>query len=416
VRLLQVSGGEVRIPAKTGGAIEAFIFSISKQLAEMGHEVTILDRQYSDADPITENMDGIRIVRLNARRFHFNSLKRVPLLGGSFRQLSYIFNQLAFISKVRGYLLKTDSYDVIHVHDTGGGFLLALMDRNSRGKLVYTCHSSRRAGDSINVWDRIVFLMQDRLVKWVPRVTVPSDLIRTKLIDRAGISPDKIVLLDHDVDTDLLNPGINIGDIRQKYGLDGKTAILFVGRIHPDKGVEYLVKAASITVNQHACRDVMFLLVGPTGGQFNMEETAMPNSYLAKIQNLIKECGLQQNVNLTGTIPVDDLRKLYAVCHMFVLPSLVDLSPRAILEAMACGKPVIGSRVGGIPVNVRNEESGFLVDPADEDQLAQKMKYLIDNPEEAKRMGALGRRIVEEKFSSRKTAQRLIHIYQRQAQ
>ncbi len=399
MNIVHVSGGELRIPPDKGGGIEALIFSVSKQLSKLAHNVTILDRKYAKTDPAIECIDGVNIVRLSAWRFPRFNLT-----------ISYILNQLTFAFQVQKYLQKTRNYDIIHIHETGAGFVLALINRRLRNKLFYTPYSSRRTKDSPTLWDRITFMPQNRLVKWVAKVTVPNELIGTKLVREAKIKPEKVMVMPYDVDMNTFNPDLDVGDIRQRYELNGKKVVLFVGTINERKGVEYLVKAANIIVNEFGCKDAIFLLVGPTGA-FGLKEN-IQTEYLTRVLGLIESYGLNQNIKLTGPIPVDDLRKLYVACNVFVLPSLADLSPRAIPEAMACGKPVIASKVGGIPALVEDGQSGFLVDPMDERQLAEKIKYFIDNPAKAKKMGAYGRRLAEERFSSGKIAERLLQVYQ----
>jgi glycosyltransferase involved in cell wall biosynthesis len=115
---------------------------------------------------------------------------------------------------------------------------------------------------------------------------------------------------------------------------------------------------------------------------------------------------------LTGALPLDDLRKLYVVCDIFVLPSLTEAMPTAPLEAMASGKPVIGTKVGGIPMQIQDGKSGFLIDSEDERQLAERIKHLIDNPSKAKGMGAYGRKLAEEKFDWAIIAEKLLQVYQ----
>ena len=399
MNIIQVSGGEVRIPPDKGGATEAFILTISKQLSQMGHKVTILDKKYAQTDPAIEGIDGVNIVRLSARRFpRFNFT------------ISYILNQVTFAFQVKKYLQKTKDYDIIHLHDAGGGFVLAMMSKSLRNKLFYTSHSSRRAGGSTTLWARIVFMLENRLVKWAVRVTVPNELIGATLIGEANIKPEKVVVIPHDVDVSTFNPDLDVGDVRERYGLNGKRVILFVGTINERKGIEYLVKAANIVVNEFGYKDASFVLVGPTE-TFGLTES-IQTPYLTRILGLIESYGLKQNVRLTGPVPLDDLRRLYGACDMCVLPSLADLAPRAIPEAMACSKPVIATRVGGIPTQVEDGQSGFLVDPMDDRQLAEKIRYLIDNPAKAKEMGAYSRRLAEEKFSSGKIAEKLFQAYQ----
>ena len=102
---------------------------------------------------------------------------------------------------------------------------------------------------------------------------------------------------------------------------------------------------------------------------------------------------------------------MHAASDIFVMPSLAETGPLVTLEAMASGKPIIGTEAGAMPRQIRNGWNGFLIDPEDERQLAERIKYLIDNPEERKRMGANSRRYAEEEFDWRKVAERLSLVY-----
>lgn len=401
MNIVQVSPGEVKLPTKIGGGIEAYVFTISKQLSQMGHKVTILDRKYSPTDADIECIDGVNIVRLKARMFGFS---RVPNFSNLRSILTYISNQAAFAFQVNKYLQNTKDADVIHVQDALGGFVLAMTDKGLRGKLFYTSHSARRTKDFPTLRDRILFIPENWLARWARRVIAFNEVARAKLIQGAKVEPEKVVVVHHEVDTTAFNPDLDVGDVRQRYGLEGKVAILFVGRICIDKGLEYLVKAANIIVNELGYEQAEFLLAGPVD-EFN-------TPYLARIQQLIEDYELQSNVRLTGTVDFDDLRKLYVACDMFVLPSLAETTPRVITEAMACGKPVIVTKAGGIPREVEDGQSGFFFDPANERQLAEKIKYFLDNPTEAKKMGAYGRRLAEEELSPGEMAERVLQVYQ----
>jgi len=91
---------------------------------------------------------------------------------------------------------------------------------------------------------------------------------------------------------------------------------------------------------------------------------------------------------------------------------LAEGDPLVVVEAMASGRPVIGTKVGGIPQKIKDGWNGFLIEPANEQQLAGKIKYLVDNPEERKRMGANSRRYAEEEYDWSKIAERLLQVYQ----
>ena len=398
MNILQVSSGELRIPVERGGGIEAPLLELSLQMSKLGHSVTILDRKYFQNDPDIEYIEGVKVVRLKARRV--SSLNFT---------ISFVLNQAFFAWSVRKYLAKAD-FDVVHVHVSVAGLVLSLLAPSLRNRLFYTSHGNRRTKEKLTPLDRMAIFLENQLAERVRKVIIESEAIRDKLVEQAKLRNQDVVALPIEVDTDVFSPDLDVGDVGQRYGLEGKINILFVGRVHPDKGVEYLVKAANIVINEFGCEKAQFLVVGPTEQFGSGEKEHSP--YLDMILRLIENYGLEHHVRLTGAIPFDDLRRLYVACDIFVVPSIVDLGPRVQLEAMASGKPVVGTKVGTMPVWIKNGQGGFLVDPADERQLAEKIKYLIDNPSEAKEMGAYGRRIVEEQFSSEKVAERLLEVYQ----
>lgn len=400
MNIVQVSIGETKLPTKIGGGVEAYVFSISKQLTAMGHTVILLDRKYSNDDPDMEFVDGVVIKRLRAKHFDFRKFPNIYNLRSI---LTYIFSEFSFANEARKYLKKNNDIEVIHVHEVLNGFLIALMLKSSRGKIFYTSHSSRRTKEFPTFRDKVSLLPEKWLARWSRKIIVLNEVTRVKLTQAAKINPEKVLLVPHQIDTSAFNPTLDTSVVKQKYGLTDKAVILFVGRICVDKGVEYLVKAANIIVNEVGYRDVLFLLVGPT------DKCDIP--YSERVESLIRESNLQSNVKLTGPVSFDDLCRLYAACDIFVLPSLADNSPRVITEAMASGKPTIVANAGGAPREVKDGESGFLVEPANEKQLANKIKYLIDNPNKAMAMGSYGSSLVERELNRGSMVEKLVQIY-----
>ncbi len=397
MNIVHVSGGELKIPVEKGGGSEEYILNISKCLSRAGHNVIILDRKYLPADSDVEYVDGVKIVRLVARKFTGFNLT-----------INLTLNYLSFARQVRKYLAKAN-FDVIHAHVSVTGLFLAIISPNLRQKLFYTSHATRRGKTSLTLLDRMAIALENQLVKRIRTAIVLNELVREGLITEAKLKPESVVVLPMGTNTTRFNPTIDVGDVRQRYELEGKVAILFVGRIRADKGVEYLVKAANIMVNESGYENARFVLVGPT------EEFGLPKNrrspYLDRVMHLIEDYGLQKEVKLTGAVPLDDLRKLYVACDIFVLPSLTEAAPQALVEAMASGKPVIGTKVGAVPMQIKDRQSGFLINPADERQLAERIKYLIDKPNEAKRMGDYGRKLAEEEFGWSKIAEKLLQVY-----
>lgn len=247
-------------------------------------------------------------------------------------------------------------------------------------------------------------------MNYVKKTILLNSDIRSRLESSGKVKPEKLSVIHNGVDTDVFSPDINTDSIKEKYKLNGKINILFVGGFTPRKGIEYLIKSANIIVNRLNYKDILFLLVGPHreyGFLVGEEELSYPN----KIFRLIKNFKLENNVRITGTVSFDDLRKLYAACDIAACPSLAEAGPLVTLEAMSSGKPVIGTKVGGMPLQIKDGWNGFLVEPANEEQLAEKIKYLIDNPKERKRMGKNSRKLAEKEFSWESVTKKYLEIY-----
>ena len=123
-------------------------------------------------------------------------------------------------------------------------------------------------------------------------------------------------------------------------------------------------------------------------------------SYAANLREQIKKLGLNDRVQFIGPQPQSELAIWMAKASVLVLPSMSEGLGRVIIEAMATGTPVIGSRVGGIPELVEDGVRGFLVPPGDEKALAEKLRWILSNPDKSRAMGESGRAFVERLFST----------------
>lgn len=397
MKIVLITGGWISVPPDRGGGAEAFIFNLAKRLSNMGHVVTVLDRKQTRYESDVEYVDGVKIVKLKSTRiylFNFN--------------ISFALTQVIFGLKVIKWL-KEDTH-IIHVYTALLGLVLAVREKKIRDSLFYTSLGLRRDKVTPGVIDRIALAVENRLVRMVKKTTISNEIIAEKLIKQAGVNPEKVQVVHIGVDTEQFQPYLDTGDLKQRYGLEGKHNILFVGRICVEKGVEYLIKAVDILINQIGENKVQLLIVGPTE-QFGSRKNGI-SPYRVKIDNLVKEKKLNSNIRFTGPIPVDELATLYSACDMVVIPSIVDLDPQVQIEAMASGKPVIGTNIGTMPKRIENSLSGFIISPAHEQQLAIKIRYLLNNPLEMRKMGAYARQLVVEKYSANKMAERMLRVFE----
>jgi glycosyltransferase involved in cell wall biosynthesis len=164
--------------------------------------------------------------------------------------------------------------------------------------------------------------------------------------------------------------------------------ILFAGVIARVKGLHHLVRAFA-----RLAADVDGIRLVIAGREADA-------TYAAHIRAEVQAAGLTERVAFVGAVTQQRLAGLMAACRVFVLPSLSEGLPRAVVEAMATGAPVIASRVGGVPELIANDDTGWLVPAGDEDALGHRLRWVLANPEAAERVGARARAAVSARFST----------------
>ena len=400
MRIIHVYDGHERVfPGE--GSVPSVVYQIAKYTAEKGHDVTVLERKWEGLD-YKEEIDGIKFERFDLKICSNVSNKEIVYeqIKKPSGALRLIMDRVFFALKANNYLKKND-FDIVHVHLPFAANVLINLNRKLREKMVYTAHADEyRLGLSKFLKPPLaarIFSPDLYLMKRVKKSTVLNKALKEKLIAK-GIEEEKLEVIPNGVNVDDFN--LSKGEIervKEKYELN-ETTIMFSGTVTPRKGVEYLVKAAEILKESN----VLFLIVG----NINLDrEYANKVMEYAKLRNL--------KIRFTGFVPYEDLKALYSACDIFVLPSLEEGFGMVLTEALASGKPLIGSNVGGIPMQIRDGWNGFLVEPANEKQLAEKIRYLIENEEERIRMGKNSRKLAEEEFDWKKIAGKYLEVYER---
>ena len=131
-----------------------------------------------------------------------------------------------------------------------------------------------------------------------------------------------------------------------------------------------------------------------------------------KLQKLAKELGVYERVEFTGVLSHDYVLKYMKEADIFSLPSWNEAFGIVYIEAMACGKPVIGCEGEGLEDFVRNFETGLLVKPKEVNGLAKAMDFLLSNPGKAREIGERGRKLVLDNYTWEKNAEKTIRVYQ----
>ncbi len=211
---------------------------------------------------------------------------------------------------------------------------------------------------------------------------------------------DKITLIPNGINISEFKIGASKEECRNKLGLSvDKKIILFLGSLVPYKGPDILLKAFSTMKKEIPDVELVF------AGRGAMQD---------KLEKLSNKLNIEKNVKFAGFVEEDLKPFYYKAADIFCLPSTNMGESFGIvnLEAMACGIPIISSKLGGIPDIVKDMENGMLVKPGDPESLADALLFLLENEDIRKKMGNDGRKKVEE-YSWEKIAEKTEKIYEK---
>jgi len=190
--------------------------------------------------------------------------------------------------------------------------------------------------------------------------------------------------------------GVNISHFTPQPLPDGPPRFFMLSRLLKSKGVMEYLEAAKLTKQKHP--EANFAILGKY-------ETAMQDAVARDVvQQYIKD-GI-----ITKYEETEDVRPYYADCSVYVLPSYGEGTPRTVLEAMACGRPIITADANGCRETVIDGKNGFLVPVKDSASLSEKMCFFIEHPQSVNTMGIAARKMCEEKYAVEKINQRLFEI------
>jgi D-inositol-3-phosphate glycosyltransferase len=352
------------------GGVETFVWSVSRELAKQGNAVHIIGGK----GKIQRDIPGVRI-----SLFPFWPRERIPNLGTRFQKLGerWSMGLLAFWPMLK------ERYDILHIHKP---FDLPLgwgVKKRVGSKLVFGSH-----GTDFFPGDRIFAQAADRIVSC-------SEFNARQIQGRYGIRPEVIY---NGIDPEVFRPLPADRELGQRFAIKpGDKVLVFAGRLIGLKGVGNLLRAVAHLDKEYSWR---LILMG--------EGRARPD-----LEKLVRELGIQARVIFCGYIPNHELPRYYSIADLAVFPSLADETfGVAVCEAMACGRAVISTRVGGIPELVKDGESGILVEPRNWQDLAHSISQVLRDDQQRSRLGGSALERVRQHFTWEKVADRLRKTYE----
>ena len=346
---------------KETGGMNVYVRATARELGRMGVHVDVFTR--------SQNPGIRRVVELGtgARVIHLPAGPEAPMAREVVhRHLHEFVDGVEAHRRAEGL-----EYDLIHGHYWLSG-VAGLALRESWGvPLVQMFHTLGRLKNSVaktlaEVEPEIRLSEEDRIVRLADRVVAANVVERAHLAWYYGASTDRIAVIPCGVDTELFRP-MPQGEAKRLLALPPDPLLLYVGRLQPIKGLETLLEA--MTALDGAAR---LLIVG--GDQDEPE-----NGHADYLRERVSVLGLRERVSFLGAQPQERLRLFYAAADATVMPSYYESFGMVALEAMACGSPVIASRVGGLTTTVRDGVTGFLVPEGDAGALAERVALLLED-------------------------------------
>lgn len=292
---------------------------------------------------------------------------------------------LKTVLKIRQFITG-HGIDVIHSHGYKSNIYACLAAIGTGCVTISTCHNWIDSSSKLRFYSRLDLFF----LKFFRQLVAVSPLVEEKLLE-SGIPSEKVKVIYNGVNLERFSRSCDDRELRRTLGIKPAAAVVgTVGRLSAEKGHGLLLQAALKVLEKHP--DTYFVLVGD-----------------GPLRDKLQSEFASSRIIFAG--PRHDVEKFYSMMDIFVLPSLTEGLPMALLEAMASSKPVIATGVGAIPEVFSSDEIGRIVPPGDESALADAIVYFLENLKKAQAIGKACARRVSEDFSAVKMTENYFKAY-----
>lgn len=365
---------------KETGGMNVYVRDLSRELGRRGFLVDVFTRAQ---DP---EIVGPRPLGENGRVIHIPAGPLAPY------DKKLLYNHLReFVEGVKRLAQEEEiSYDVIHSHYWLSG-LVAWELRNSWNlpvmQMFHTLgHMKNLVARSDEERETETRLQAEQeIMGLVDRLVTANPLEKRQMVKLYGADPKKIEVIPCGVDLSLFRP-VDISQAQERLGWPpDRQMVLFIGRIQPLKGIDILLKAIALATDDlpDLCGHLGLTIIGG-------DPQATMNREMLRLTRLKKKLGICDLVTFLGARDQDTLPYYYSAAQVCVVPSYYESFGMVALEAMACGTPVIASKVGGLTFTVKDGVTGYLVPDGDPAALSERLKSILTDEKLRRGMGEEG--------------------------
>ena len=331
------------------GGAERYVNVLSDALVKEGNNVTVI------------SAGGVTVNQLNKKVIH----KKVDSMSGA--------SKADLIKTARSIesICKNNQIDLVHYNSFAAFGAAKYVKGLTKVAVVYTAHEEQPK----------IPLIGAELDKEVDKVIAVSNFIRHHL-RKTGLLSSKINLVYHGVDTNKFRERTMKPELKSYFGIkSNERVIMCVARLSPEKGISQLIKAIPIVLERGNNIKVVFVVDG---------------AYRKEYEKLAKELWVENKVLFLGA--KGNVEEILSIADVFCLSSINEALSFAILEAMAEGKPVVATRVGGVPEAVVDKITGLLVPPGNTRWMASAINRLLEDKRFARKLGSNAKNRVKQDF------------------
>ena len=358
---------------KSGG-MNVYVRQLAAALGELGTKVDIFTREHASV------ANRIETIGPNVRVIHIRAGEPEAQVGELYAFLPEFLDQLNAFREEEGL-----RYDVVHSHYWLSSWVGRELSREIGAPHVVTFHTlglikmQSRAGE-VEPAERPV--VEAEVMASADRIIVFSPHERDAMERLYGADANKVSLVPCGVDLSVFRP-LDQSAVRDRLGLNGEKLLLYVGRIEPLKGLDLLVETAA---HMDIGESVRMIVVGAdaNGGR-----------ELDRVKQMAKEMDLEDQIDFIGQVDHTELPLYYNAADVCVVPSYYESFGLVALESMACGTPVVATRVGGLSTIVHHGRTGYLKSWRCPESFANSLEMIISNDDLQQSMGEAARKRAE---------------------
>jgi len=376
------------------GGVESHLVYLYGELARMGHDITFITAPHPKRDDSSVGWCKV----ISSELMGIDRLQKIPPGPGRWNDVYGMLERF----------IRDESPDIIHAHNLHYFYAdhaesLGILSRKYGIPIVLTLH---------NYWedDMCRHLLRD--IGWNMLVSVSYHLKRSCLFD-ARLPGDNVEVHYHGIDLDSYRASEDREELQLKLGLAGRRVVFHPARMCEMKGTLHGIEAVSRLKEKYP--DICLVLSGNGDTvDFENERPAFNDS----VKSLVESLKISDNIQFVS-IPADEMPVYMNAADIVIYPTVLPQGEAfgiAPVEAMACCRPVIVTKSGGLPESTLHNINGLLVDSDPmtlTGDLARSIDYLLQHPDFSSYLGSNGREVAVERFDSRKMALKMEDLYNR---